>query len=220
MTGRPPAGDTRAAGPTTLDLETTLNDDPQTDRLDDLRAEYANTGMVMSDGAVWLFSQIVVLREQVQRLTAVLLEAATIAERLPIDDRYRHHSQLGDAWDAGRDAVVRLLRRLAAEGQPETRAVFSPDEGAHGRDPFYESDRGGENAEDCPAYHGTNPPYPFICPGPPTETVHACPPDGSGLTPCCGRTPFELPLSDRISSEAPATCPGTAVVQADGEAAS
>ncbi|MGW2720814.1 hypothetical protein [Streptomyces sp. NPDC001492] len=42
----------------------------------------------------------------------------------------------------------------------------------------------------------------------PTETVHRCPPDGSGLTPCCGRTPFELPISDRISSEAPVTCKG------------
>lgn len=40
------------------------------------------------------------------------------------------------------------------------------------------------------------------------ETVHACPPEGSGLTPCCGRTPFELPLTDRISSEAPVTCQG------------
>lgn len=39
------------------------------------------------------------------------------------------------------------------------------------------------------------------------EKIHACPPDGSGLTPCCGRTPFELPLSDRISSET-ATCTG------------
>lgn len=46
------------------------------------------------------------------------------------------------------------------------------------------------------------------------EIVHGCPPDGSGLTPCCGRTPFELPLSDRISSEAPVTCPGTAPVSA------
>ncbi|MFJ2259504.1 hypothetical protein ACIOKD_14380 [Streptomyces sp. NPDC087844] len=27
---------------------------------------------------------------------------------------------------------------------------------------------GGANAEDCPACHGTNPPYPFICPGPAT----------------------------------------------------
>ncbi|UJV42044.1 hypothetical protein [Streptomyces sp. AMCC400023] len=26
---------------------------------------------------------------------------------------------------------------------------------------------GRANAEDCPACHGTNPPYPFICPGPP-----------------------------------------------------
>jgi len=42
----------------------------------------------------------------------------------------------------------------------------------------------------------------------PSETVHGCPPDGSGLTPCCGRTPFELPLKDRISSEAPTTCTG------------
>lgn len=44
----------------------------------------------------------------------------------------------------------------------------------------------------------------------PPETVHGCPPDGSGLTPCCGHTPFELPPGDRISSEAPTTCTGTA----------
>lgn len=47
------------------------------------------------------------------------------------------------------------------------------------------------------------------------ETVHACPPDGSGLTPCCGRTPFELPLGDRISSEAPVTCTGAPAVVAE-----
>lgn len=40
-----------------------------------------------------------------------------------------------------------------------------------------------------------------------TEIIHACPPEGSGLTPCCGKTPFELPLGDRISSEPDAvTC--------------
>lgn len=38
------------------------------------------------------------------------------------------------------------------------------------------------------------------------EIIHALPPVGSGLTPCCGRTPFELPLTDRISSEVPITC--------------
>lgn len=48
----------------------------------------------------------------------------------------------------------------------------------------------------------------------PAETVHACPPDGSGLTPCCGRTPFELPSSDRISSETDAvTCRPSALAQ-------
>jgi hypothetical protein len=50
------------------------------------------------------------------------------------------------------------------------------------------------------------------------EIVHACPPDGSGLTPCCGRTPFELPLGDRISSEAPVTCPAPAVTLPGKEA--
>lgn len=30
--------------------------------------------------------------------------------------------------------------------------------------------------------------------------THASPPDGSGLTPCCARTPFELAEDDRITS--------------------
>lgn len=28
---------------------------------------------------------------------------------------------------------------------------------------------------------------------------HRCPPDGSGVMPCCGRTPFEVPHSDRMT---------------------
>jgi hypothetical protein len=32
------------------------------------------------------------------------------------------------------------------------------------------------------------------------STVHASPPDGSGLTSCCGRPPFELPRTDRMTS--------------------
>ncbi|MEE1763689.1 hypothetical protein [Streptomyces sp. SP18BB07] len=36
----------------------------------------------------------------------------------------------------------------------------------------------------------------------PEPTTHASPPDGSGLTPCCGRTPFELPHGDRMTPEA------------------
>lgn len=46
---------------------------------------------------------------------------------------------------------------------------------------------------------------------PAPEVVHGCPPDGSGLTPCCGRTPFELPRTDRMSTSPDAvTCTGTA----------
>ena len=36
---------------------------------------------------------------------------------------------------------------------------------------------------------------------PPAPPVHACPPDGSGVTPCCGRTPFELPRTDRMTTD-------------------
>jgi hypothetical protein len=36
---------------------------------------------------------------------------------------------------------------------------------------------------------------------PKPETVHGCPPDGSGVTPCCGRTPFELPRTDRMTRD-------------------
>jgi len=31
-------------------------------------------------------------------------------------------------------------------------------------------------------------------------TIHACPPKGSGIMPCCGRTPFEV-MSDRMSTK-------------------
>jgi hypothetical protein len=34
------------------------------------------------------------------------------------------------------------------------------------------------------------------------STTHECPPDGSGLTPCCGKTPFELPRTDRMTVHA------------------
>lgn len=33
------------------------------------------------------------------------------------------------------------------------------------------------------------------------ELVHLCPPGDSGSTPCCGRTPFELPPYDRMTSD-------------------
>ncbi len=44
---------------------------------------------------------------------------------------------------------------------------------------------------------------PARCPGveePPSSVVHACPRPGSGVTPCCLRTPFELPATDRLAA--------------------
>lgn len=32
------------------------------------------------------------------------------------------------------------------------------------------------------------------------DVVHACPGPGSGITPCCGRTPFKLPREERITT--------------------
>ena len=37
---------------------------------------------------------------------------------------------------------------------------------------------------------------PFVSPTP----IHACPPEGSGIMPCCGRTPFEK-MRDRITND-------------------
>lgn len=40
------------------------------------------------------------------------------------------------------------------------------------------------------------------------ETTHACPADGAAVTPCCGRSPFELPMTDRMTLDpALVTCP-------------
>lgn len=54
----------------------------------------------------------------------------------------------------------------------------------------------------------------------PTPTVHACPPEGEAVTPCCGVTPFELPRTDRLTQEpAEVTCTSDMchVVAVDGE---
>ncbi len=44
--------------------------------------------------------------------------------------------------------------------------------------------------------------------------VHACPVDGSGITGCCGRVPFELPRTDRMTRDPDAvTCGLTTLAQ-------
>ncbi len=32
-----------------------------------------------------------------------------------------------------------------------------------------------------------------------SSVIHRCPWKGSGLMPCCGRTPFEVPRTDRMT---------------------
>lgn len=45
----------------------------------------------------------------------------------------------------------------------------------------------------------------------PIGKVHAIPPEGSGLMPCCGLTPFEADRGDQMTAEPTLiTCPGPA----------
>ena len=263
--------------------------DQTTDRLDGLRTEYANTGMVKYDGAVWLISQVVVLRERLAAAVSVPPPADQTALRDRIADtaapffanfadeeaakvnakelatavlavlpeqadraaemermRERHKASLrradqmnnelmeevqryaagterpvlwsvynemhkraltaearaesmerhDDGIDTGPGIIVRRRIEPAAEEQPaETqwpgeRCMLCPPDtrtrrledhmvqvhGARpaalpavGEQPETQEARhigGRVNAEDCPACTGTNPPYPFLCPGP------------------------------------------------------
>ena len=53
----------------------------------------------------------------------------------------------------------------------------------------------------------------------PAEITHMCPLVGHGYTPCCGKTPFELPRGDRLTNDADlVTCPEVTVSRSgDGE---
>jgi hypothetical protein len=107
-----------------------------------------------------------------------------------------------DEYDDYADLLAAELRRVAAETRntTETQTPCGPAPDECGDEPCANHERQQAHAEGEHCFCGPE------CSG--EEVVHGCPPDGSGLTPCCGRTPFELPLGDRISSEAPTTCPG------------
>ncbi|HSE05945.1 MAG TPA: hypothetical protein VLK35_17490 [Methylomirabilota bacterium] len=102
-----------------------MTTDPQTDRLDELRAEYANTGMVMYDGAVWLISQVVVLRERLAAAAAVLVAAPPTTgqtSELAEDLRYvlghgepgHDHEQPG-VWDTSGEPCTHCARLAVAQ---------------------------------------------------------------------------------------------------------
>lgn len=85
-------------------------------------------------------------------------------------DRERVSSEREEEWlNTHRfdlDTALRLAKEQATDIAP---AAW------RGKDLRPEHVGGGANAEDCPACHGTNLPYPFICPGPGTakEDAHA-----------------------------------------------
>lgn len=46
-------------------------------------------------------------------------------------------------------------------------------------------------------------------------TIHRCPPVGSDIMPCCGRSPFEVPMDDQLTTDdGQVTCHLTAEVMA------
>ncbi|WP_145503183.1 hypothetical protein [Streptomyces sp. CFMR 7] len=49
---------------------------------------------------------------------------------------------------------------------------------------------------------------PAVPAAPGTAVVHACPPRGSGLTPCCHRSPFEMQADRMTADPTLVTCPG------------
>ncbi|MFM9629407.1 hypothetical protein ACKI10_17490 [Streptomyces galilaeus] len=77
---------------------------------------------------------------------AALIELGRLVGVAPVGDRIV-------SVRAAVEAIGTALRRVAAEEQP-TEAREAQHLG------------GRANAEDCPACKGTNPPYPFLCPGP------------------------------------------------------
>ena len=94
---------------------------------------------------------------------------ANAAYRLQIDDLIRRNSEYADrAITNGKraDRPVALLGEAVDwihEGELRDRIVAALNPAHESTPPA--AHRGG-NAEDCPACAGTNPPYPFICPGP------------------------------------------------------
>jgi hypothetical protein len=75
-------------------------------------------------------------------------------------DREWTSSERGEEWLTAHRFDLETALRLAEEQA----ADIAPTKwrGANGKP---EHIGGQANAEDCPACHGTNPPYPFLCPG-------------------------------------------------------
>ncbi|MDN5380711.1 hypothetical protein QEP66_01015 [Streptomyces sp. LB8] len=124
-------------------------------------------------------------------------EQRTLAERAEeAEQRLARIRAMADGWKRRLPAVIRTATaadavRYAADGddRPVMFAITAEQALAERAEPEVITDRaairaaldepeprpapqhigGGANAEDCPACDGTNPPYPFICPGPASQ---------------------------------------------------
>lgn len=77
-------------------------------------------------------------------------------------------SNRDDAWIEAHRFDLATAQRLAKEAAPDVTVNGLTALEAYRRNPPQHI--GGQaNAEDCPACHGTNPDYPFTCPGPATN---------------------------------------------------
>lgn len=187
-----------------------------TDRATEAHRLALSEALGLGTGAPWD-----AIHDRATELGLPPLDQDPVARRLGLLAEYRAAvlREAADAIDAGtrqakadevlepdkyrpcRDASAQL-RRMAAEAGPAD-TVGQDDGETSGCDVEFEGGGQCTKAAGHRTLQNQDPHTPPV-----GEVVHGCPPDGSGLTPCCGRTPFELPLTDRISSEAPVTCPG------------
>ncbi|MEU3125847.1 hypothetical protein ABZ689_05910 [Streptomyces sp. NPDC006874] len=75
-------------------------------------------------------------------------------DRAVVEKRIARHRERFASWADGSPILTRIIRTT------KTYSVVVP-----AVPPTHLPK--GTNAEDCPACEGTNPPYPFLCPGPP-----------------------------------------------------
>lgn len=127
-------------------------------------------------------------RVRAEKAEAALARARTELDRIAALPTVDRDETRANTFSTGANWTVRLVRAaLDEDGQPVCTCTLQERCAACGPEPEHI----GGNAEDCPACASTNPDYPFICPGPPSEEPHAecvCPPTQAGLT-LCSRCP-------------------------------
>lgn len=121
------------------------------DQLDQLQADLA-----------WAREQTLAAQQETtdavtraERAEAALNAVRAELDRIAALPTIAYDDGRADTFPVGARWTIRVLRENAL-GEPQKLPAGEPPVHIGGR----------ANAEDCPACEGTNPPYPFICPGP------------------------------------------------------